>query len=89
MLLTSYEVLLKDKATFRHFCKGGKWPVFQTVIVDEAHRLKGLKSSTREVICGLDYRWLLLLTGISRSHGMGRSQVFVALPPLRGKCAPS
>lgn len=64
VLLTSYEVLLKDKIIFKQFHRTlGKWPAFQTVIVDEAHRLKTLKSSTREIIHTLEKGWLLLLTG--------------------------
>ena len=61
MLLTSYEMLLKDKGTFMAF--GTKWPAFQTVIVDEAHRMKTLNSSTRDVVTSMAYQWLLLLTG--------------------------
>ncbi len=65
VLLTSYDVLLKDKHIFKQFDKKGKYPSFLTVIVDEAHRLKTLKSSTREVIKQLETRWLLLLTGMN------------------------
>ena len=61
MLLTSYEMLLKDKGTFMAF--GTKWPAFQTVIIDEAHRMKTLNSSTRDIVTSMAYQWLLLLTG--------------------------
>jgi len=64
-MLTSYEMLLKDKGVFKSFSRGGKYPEFMTVIVDEAHRLKGLQSSTREIIRTMETRWLLLLTGSS------------------------
>ena len=69
VLLTSYEVLLKDRAIFKQFSTegGGKWASFQTVIVDEAHRLKTLKSSTRDIIQNLSYKWMLLLTGLAPS----------------------
>lgn len=61
VLLTSYEQLLKDKGVFLGF--GARWPAWQAVIVDEAHRLKTLTSSTRQVVYELDFKWLLLLTG--------------------------
>lgn len=61
MLLTSYEMLLKDKSVFLAF--GTKWPAFQTVVFDEAHRLKTLRSSTRQIVDSMNYMWLLLLSG--------------------------
>lgn len=36
---------------------------WETVIIDEAHRMKSTGSSTRTVIAGMDITWLLLLTG--------------------------
>lgn len=64
VLLTSYEVLLKDKYLFKQFDQDtGRYPTFLTIIVDEAHRLKTLTSSTRDVIHNMKTRWLLLLTG--------------------------
>lgn len=62
VLLTSYEMLLKDKGTFTAF--GAKWPAWQAVIIDEAHRLKALKSATRQIVFDLKHKWLLLLTGV-------------------------
>lgn len=68
VLLTSYEMVLADKGTFLAF--GMKWPAWQAVIIDEAHRLKSTTSATRQVVVNIDLKWLLLLTGASSSpHG--------------------
>ncbi len=37
--------------------------VWETVIIDEAHRMKSTGSSTRSVIANMPIGWLLLLTG--------------------------
>jgi hypothetical protein len=45
---------------------------WEAAIVDEAHRLKSIKSSTRDVIVHqLDIKWMLLLTG-ARAAGQGQ-----------------
>lgn len=36
---------------------------WETVIIDEAHRMKSTGSSTRSVIASMNIQWLLLLTG--------------------------
>lgn len=36
---------------------------WETVIIDEAHRMKSTGSSTRAAVVGMDISWLLLLTG--------------------------
>ena len=77
MLLTSYEMLLKDKGTVMAF--GTKWPPFQTVIVDEAHRMKTLNSSTRDVVTSMAYQWLLLLTGEPAANKLVRRQTIPRL----------
>ena len=47
---------LQDKSTFAKF-------TWQAAVFDEAHKLKGIESSTRQVVTELDIRWMLLLTG--------------------------
>ena len=36
---------------------------WETVIIDEAHRMKSTGSSTRQVVAEMSMQWLLLLTG--------------------------
>ncbi|KAG1680184.1 hypothetical protein FOA52_000297 [Chlamydomonas sp. UWO 241] len=55
-LLVSYEMLLKDIGFFRKF-------VFAAGVFDEAHKLKGINSSTRAAVQELSVAWKLLLTG--------------------------
>lgn len=63
VVLTSYETILRAANLFRSI----EW---ETVIIDEAHRMKSKTSSTREVISSLDIRWLLLLTGTPVQNNM-------------------
>ena len=56
MLLTSYEIVLRDTRLFKSIA-------FETVVIDEAHRMKTVTAQTRQVIDGLSMKWLLLLTG--------------------------
>ena len=56
VLLASYEMVRKDKKVFQDI----PW---ETVIIDEAHRLKNTTSDTRAAVAGMDIQWLLLLTG--------------------------
>lgn len=56
VLLASYEMVRKDKKVFQDI----PW---ETVIIDEAHRLKNMTSDTRAAVAGMDIQWLLLLTG--------------------------
>lgn len=57
----------------RHLLKSVPWAA---ACFDEAHRLKGLQSSTRQAVKALDVPWLLLLTGRTgealQRHGMLR-----------------
>lgn len=46
--------------TLQNTLQGFKW---QTVVVDEAHRLKSTTAQIRESIAALDIHWLLLMTG--------------------------
>lgn len=56
VLLASYEMVRKDRKVFQDI----HW---ETVIIDEAHRLKNTTSDTRAAVAGMDMQWLLLLTG--------------------------
>lgn len=56
VLLASYEMLRKDRKVFQDI----GW---ETVIIDEAHRLKNTASDTRAAVAGMTIQWLLLLTG--------------------------
>ncbi len=47
----------------REFGRAKGWPAWESVIIDEAHRLKSLTSITRGVIQSMSIKWLLLLTG--------------------------
>jgi SNF2 family DNA or RNA helicase len=55
-VLTSYDTLLRDRTLFAAMR-------FDTVVVDEAHRLKSTGSSTRAAIEDVPTEWTLLLTG--------------------------
>lgn len=63
ILLTSYDCVLRDKDLFKNFGDKSKYPKWQIMIVDEAHRLKTMSSQLRGVINDMEYKWLLLLTG--------------------------
>ncbi|KAG2496454.1 hypothetical protein HYH03_005678 [Edaphochlamys debaryana] len=56
VLLTSYDTLLKERPLLRSV----PWAA---AVFDEAHRLKGLTSSTRAAVEEMNIEWLLLLTG--------------------------
>ncbi|GMH41988.1 hypothetical protein BSKO_09907 [Bryopsis sp. KO-2023] len=56
VLITAYEVLQRAGPKFKRI-------TWESVIVDEAHRLKGLNSLSRNLVVGLRVKWLLLLTG--------------------------
>ena len=58
VLLASYEMVRKDRKVFQDI----HW---ETVIIDEAHRLKNTTSDTRAAVAGMSIQWLLLLTGQS------------------------
>jgi SNF2 family DNA or RNA helicase len=47
----------------------------QALIVDEAHRLKNTKSSTRQALQDLSVRWLLMLSGTPVQNNMKELQV--------------
>ncbi|EFJ48862.1 hypothetical protein VOLCADRAFT_117484, partial [Volvox carteri f. nagariensis] len=56
VLLVSYNTLLKERSLLGTV----SWAA---AVFDEAHRLKGINSSTRAAVEDLDIDWLLLLTG--------------------------
>ena len=56
VILSSYEHVMRDASFFQ----GIEW---ETMIIDEAHRMKGTKGSTRTSIAGIACQWILLLTG--------------------------
>ena len=56
VLLASYELVRKDRKVFQDIA-------WETVIIDEAHRLKNTTSDTRAAVAGMPIQWLLLLTG--------------------------
>eukprot|EP00892_Ulva_mutabilis_P002486 jgi/Ulvmu1/12238/UM086_0029.1 len=70
VLLTSYETLRDCNNIFQDF-------VWDAVIVDEAHRLKAIKSAVRASIDCLPKRFLLLLTGTPIQNNM--SELFSML----------
>ncbi len=37
---------------------------WEAAVFDEAHKLKGINSSTRATVADMDIAWLLLLTGV-------------------------
>jgi superfamily II DNA or RNA helicase len=63
VVLTSYETVLRDASFFTSI----SW---ESVIIDEAHRMKTVGSSTRGAIADLDIGWLLLLTGTPVQNNM-------------------
>ena len=69
VLLTSYETLRTDAAWL-----GDKAVTWQTVVVDEAHRLKTAASATRAALTTMDanrrVKWMLLLTGTPVQNNM-------------------
>ena len=56
VLVTSYEVCMKDKEFFSKF----SWKI---LVVDEAHRLKNSKSLLYQILTDFDFKFKLLLTG--------------------------
>ncbi len=56
VVLSSFEHVMKDAELFQ----GIDW---ETMVIDEAHRMKGTKSATRTAIAGIPCQWILLLTG--------------------------
>ena len=63
VVLSSYETVLRDASLFASI-------YWTTVIIDEAHRMKTVGSSTRTAIADLDMGWLLLLTGTPVQNNM-------------------
>ncbi|KAH7617240.1 putative Chromodomain-helicase-DNA-binding protein 7 [Nannochloris sp. 'desiccata'] len=63
VVLSSYETVLRDASLFASI-------YWTTVIIDEAHRMKTVGSSTRTAIAELDMGWLLLLTGTPVQNNM-------------------
>ena len=53
---------LKPDARYLFLVQAIGW---ETVIIDEAHRLKNTASDTRNAVMDLPFGWLLLLTGTS------------------------
>jgi SNF2 family DNA or RNA helicase len=56
VILSSYEHIMRDGTFFQNI----EW---ETMIIDEAHRMKGTKGSTRNTIAAIPCQWILLLTG--------------------------
>lgn len=63
VVLTPYEILLKDKSLFQSI-------VWETVIIDEAHRMKSIHGATRAAVAEMTMEWLLLLTGTPVQNNM-------------------
>ncbi|KAL4423047.1 hypothetical protein ABPG77_002081 [Micractinium sp. CCAP 211/92] len=63
VVLAAYETVRTDKGLFQAI----PW---ETVIIDEAHRMKSTGSSTRAAMVGMDISWLLLLTGTPVQNNM-------------------
>jgi superfamily II DNA or RNA helicase len=63
VVLSSYETVLRDASLFTSI-------YWESVIIDEAHRMKTVGSSTRSAIAELDKGWLLLLTGTPVQNNM-------------------
>ena len=63
VILSSYETVLRDASLFESI----GW---ETIIIDEAHRMKTVGSATRAAISTLDTSWLLLLTGTPVQNNM-------------------
>jgi len=56
VVLSSYEHVMRDASFFKKI----EW---ETMIIDEAHRMKGTKGATRTAIAEIPCQWILLLTG--------------------------
>lgn len=56
VILSSFEHVMRDSGVFQSI----SW---ETMIIDEAHRMKGTKGATRTCIAGIECQWILLLTG--------------------------
>jgi len=56
VLVTSYEIAIKEKAALKKFC-------WRYLIIDEAHRIKNEKSILSQVVRLYDSQYRLLLTG--------------------------
>lgn len=56
VVLSSYEHVMRDATFFKKI----EW---ETMIIDEAHRMKGTKGATRSAIAEIPCQWILLLTG--------------------------
>lgn len=56
VVLSSFEHVMRDASFFQ----GIEW---ESMIIDEAHRMKGTKGATRTAIAGIPCQWILLLTG--------------------------
>lgn len=56
VVLSSYEHVMRDGGFFQSI----EW---ETMIIDEAHRMKGTKGATRTIIADIPCQWILLLTG--------------------------
>ena len=84
VLLTSYEILLKDRA---HLVD--RRLAWDAVVVDEAHRLKTTTAACRGVLTDMQagglVRWLLLLTGTPIQNNM--KELFGLLNVLGGPAA--
>ena len=65
--VTSYEMIIKEKAVFTAF----KW---KYIIIDEAHRIKNEKSVLFQVVKKLDTAYRLLITGGRGGRGEGAEE---------------
>lgn len=63
VVLSSYEMVLRDSSIFQSI-------TWETIVVDEAHRMKGTTSATRNAIANCSYGWLLLLSGTPVQNNM-------------------
>eukprot|EP00798_Chlamydomonas_sp_ICE-L_P015444 gene15444-21527_t len=56
VILTHYDLAMRDKSVFKKF-------TWETLVVDEGHRLKNADSKLFEILSGYQFRQRLLLTG--------------------------
>ena len=56
MVITSYEVCLREKAAFKKFS-------FEYIVIDEAHRIKNVDSLLSQIVRVFTSRGRLLITG--------------------------
>lgn len=56
IMVTSYEMCLREKATFKKF----SW---EYIIIDEAHRIKNVDSLLSQIVRSFNSRGRLLITG--------------------------